>query len=77
MFKILLLVLLGWVLYNFAVKFVIPIYKTSQQLKKQFQNIKEAQNRAQQPANETDPGSAAKGKEQIGEYIDFEEIKEK
>lgn len=75
MFRILFLALLGWILYNFAVKFVIPIYKTSQQLKKQFQNIKETQGGPQQSPENT--FSPPEKQEQVGEYIDFEEVKEK
>jgi hypothetical protein len=64
--------------YRFIFHFIIPVYKTTRQVKKQFREMNSRmedyvnQQRAnQQPAS---PQPEVK-KEQAGDYIDFEEVK--
>jgi hypothetical protein len=79
MLKLLLYGLLAWFLYNLIFKFIIPVYKTTRQMKQKFRemqtNMQEHMN--QQPdfttqANAAERPTSKKSKE---DYIDFEEIK--
>ncbi|MEP7374360.1 MAG: hypothetical protein ABI675_13275 [Chitinophagaceae bacterium] len=79
MLKLLLYGLLAWFLYNLVFKFIIPVYKTTRQMKQKFRemqtNMQEHTN--QQPeftaqASATEKSAYKKSKE---DYIDFEEIK--
>lgn len=61
-----------WFFYNLFVKIILPVYKTTSHLKRQFKNMaqqREAQN------NTTAPRQNEPVKEKVGEYIDFEEVK--
>lgn len=68
-------ILLGlflWFFYNLFVKIVLPVYKTTSQLKRQFKNM--AQQRETQNNTATPPPQSRPIKEKVGEYIDFEEV---
>ncbi|GAB3006857.1 hypothetical protein GCM10027051_03030 [Niabella terrae] len=69
---VLLLAMFLWFMYNFLVKFVLPIYRTTRKLRQQFKNMSEntpsGNQQAPQPPKEK---PAAK----VGEYIEFEEVK--
>jgi hypothetical protein len=77
MFKYLLYALLIWFLYRFIVGFVIPVYRTTREVKKKFREMQDQMNDraagqqgyAQKPAAEPEP------QKKKGDYIDFEEIK--
>jgi Sec-independent protein translocase protein TatA len=63
--------------YRFVFHFIIPVYKTTRQVKKQFRDMhnrmQEQMNRqqaSQQTAQQPD-----QKKTQSGDYIDFEEVK--
>ena len=80
MLKLLLYGLLAWFVYNLVFKFIIPVYKTTRQMKQKFRemqtNMQEHTNQ-QQPdfntqSNTADRSAYKKSKE---DYIDFEEIK--
>lgn len=73
---ILLLFVVLWFFYNLFVKVIFPIYKTTNQLKKQFRNMAE-QRSAQNETTFTPPPSTSAPKQKAGEYIDFEEIKKR
>lgn len=69
--------LLIWFLYNLIFRFIIPIYKTTRQMKQKF---KEMQTHAQDQTNMqhdfTRPASAEKStSKKQDDYIDFEEVK--
>ncbi len=66
--KIALYILLAYVLYRFVTGFVIPVYKTTKQVKKGFQQMQQQQTQAQ-PQQNSEP------KKPIGDYIEFEEEK--
>ncbi len=78
MLKYLLYALLIWFLYKFIFGFIIPVYKTTREVKKKFREMHDQmQERAnpnsqftQKPAT---PPTAEK--KPSGDYIDFEEIK--
>ena len=79
MLKLLLYGLLAWFLYNLVFKFIIPVYKTTRQMKQKFRemqtNMQEHTN--QQPDFTKQPNAAEKSgyKKSKEDYIDFEEIK--
>jgi hypothetical protein len=81
MFKYLLYFLLAWFLYNLIFKFVIPVFRASRQMKRQFRQMQETMQSQmnQQQANnpfqsQSSQASAPKPKIE-DDYIDFEEIK--
>ena len=78
--RFLFFLFLAYVLYKLVVDFAIPIYKTTKRVK---QNIREMQKKMQEEQNgfsnnyqSSQNAGAAKGKEPLGDYIDFEEVKE-
>jgi len=79
MLKVLLYGLLIWFLYNLIFRFIIPVYKTTRQMKKKFRemqtNVQDQMN--QQPDFTTQNQAAEKSpsKTRKEDYIDFEEIK--
>ncbi|HVT84034.1 MAG TPA: hypothetical protein VHD35_02475 [Chitinophagaceae bacterium] len=77
-FQILLYAFLIYLLYKIVFDFIIPVYKTSQQLKKGFreahQRMSEQMNTAKQYSSATSKGRATP-KANSDDYIDFEEIK--
>lgn len=76
MWKILFYGFLMYLLYQLVFNFIIPVYKTTKQVKKGFremhekmnEKVRDQQNSAQSPSNKST-------QEPVGDYIDFEEIK--
>lgn len=68
---------LAYLGYKLLVGVVLPIYRTTRQVRKTFQDMN-AQMRSQTtPPNGTaQQPQAAESKPRLGEYIDFEEVKE-
>lgn len=58
---------------------MIPVYKTTQRVKKGFRemhdHMNDFANGQQQSASQQTPSSDNSAKKPVGEYIDFEEIK--
>ncbi len=79
MLKTLLYALLAWFLYNLIFKFIIPVFKTTRQMKQKFRemqtnmqdHVNQQQGFAPKPAA-AEKSTSAKPK---ADYIDFEEIK--
>ena len=78
MLRYLFYAFLIYLAYRLVFNFIIPIYKTTRQVKKQFremhshmQDNMSQQQPYQQPAS---PATENK-KQQAGDYIDFEELK--
>jgi hypothetical protein len=76
-FRYLLYAFLLYLLYRLVFHFIIPVYKTTRQVKKQFRDMhgrmedymnQQAQQQPSTPKQETGKGKA-------GDYIDFEEVK--
>lgn len=67
---------LAYILYQLVFKFIIPIYRTTRQVKKGFREMQERMNdqmQAQQPYGaQPQPRNEEKGN--LGDYIEFEEI---
>ena len=79
MFRALFYIFLIYLAYQFIFNFVIPVYRTTQQVRKGFRNMQDQMN-AHDPAN--NQGGAGQptqkqspNKATAGEYIDFEEVK--
>jgi hypothetical protein len=79
LWRYLLYAFLIYLAYRFIFHFVIPIYKTTKQVKKQFREMSsrmEDQMNQQQANQQTATPQPEKKNEQVGgDYIDFEEVK--
>lgn len=79
MLRYLLYAFLIYLAYRLVFHFIIPIYKTTRQVKKQFREMHdrmEGHMTQQQQANpQTSTSQQENKKEQVGDYIDFEELK--
>ena len=76
-FKILLYAFLIYLGYKIIFQFIIPVYRTTRQVKKQFREMNERMNeytkqQGEQSAPEKEPKIT---KDKPGDYIEFEEIK--
>ncbi|MCU0395466.1 MAG: hypothetical protein MUF29_06130 [Chitinophagaceae bacterium] len=75
----LLLAFLLYLAYRFITGFVIPVARTTSQVRKQFHAMKEQMEQAQQATQQEHAHAnraGARGKYDIeGEYIPFEEVK--
>ena len=71
---------IAYLLFRLVFDFVIPIYKTTKKVKRTFREMNEQMNRQQQGhASQQQPSAAnpkAAKKTTLGDYIDFEEVKE-
>ena len=64
--------------YRLVFHFIIPVYKTTRQVKKQFREMHsrmEDQMNQYQPNQQSPTPQTENKKEQVGDYIDFEEVK--
>jgi hypothetical protein len=80
MLRFILIALAVYVLYKLVFDLIIPIFRATRQVRKQFRNM---QQHMQQQASRHQPDQATNNFQQntppkktaTGEYIDFEEIK--
>jgi hypothetical protein len=79
MWQFIFYVFLAYLLYQFVFRLVLPIYRTTRQVRKGFRDMQERMNQHQQP-RQTQPGGPSatpgKNKNPKGDYIDFEEVKD-
>jgi hypothetical protein len=82
--NILVLALLGYLMYRFLVGFLVPLFRTTRQMRQQFHNMNKPPNgqKGNPPGAGNGSATAAGGTEapkssssKVGEYIDFEEVK--
>ena len=78
-FKILFYGFLLYLAYKLIFNFIIPIYKTTRQVKRSFRDMQEQMQQRtdpyyQQPQNNASTQKASNGNK--GDYIDFEEVKD-
>ncbi len=69
--------LLIYIIYKVVFDLIIPVYKTTQKIKKGFRNMHgqmQDQMDQKQPPRQSASAKPAK-KEKAGDYIDFEEVK--
>ena len=76
-FKILLYAFLIYLAYKFIFDFIIPIYRTTRQVKKGFREMNDRMNqyRQQQQEEFSRKEETQKPTQKSGDYIEFEEIK--
>jgi hypothetical protein len=78
MIRFLLYALLIWFLYNLVFRLIIPVYRTTRQVKKKFREMHDQmqQEQARQQGFDSQPSPQKPGPRSRNEdYIDFEEIK--
>jgi len=77
MLRILFYIFLIYLGYQFIQYFLIPVYRTTKQVKKTFSGINERMNDLKNEKQPPPPQQSSKNQdaEKAGEYIDFEEIK--
>ena len=78
MLRYLFFAFLIYLAYRLVFHFIIPIYKTTRQVKKQFREMhsRMQDNMGQQPPYRQPVTPATENKnQQAGDYIDFEELK--
>jgi len=79
MFRFLLYFFLIYLGYQFIFNFLIPIFKTTQQVRKNVRAMHDRMNEfADTQQNSASPQNNSRdksSKEPVGDYIDFEEIK--
>lgn len=76
--KYVLLALLLYIAYQFIFKLVVPVYRTTKQVKQKFREMQSRMDEQQKQQQSYSPGYAEPKtgkKENIGDYIDFEEVK--
>ena len=69
---------LAYLLYRFVFNFIIPIYRTTKQVKKSFRDMQEQMGRhTTAPEGPTqNQRSTNSNTTKVGDYIDFEEVKD-
>ncbi len=83
MLKVILYALLAWFLYNLIFKFIIPVYRASRTMKKQFAQMQQQFQQQQQTHESVNQGRFTQTKQaqspppqkHSDDYIEFEEIK--
>src|SRR5690606_35399314 len=81
MLRIILIALLIYLAYKFIFHLVIPVYKTTKQVKNGFREMQEQMNEEMnrqqngQPNSQPSEPPGFSKKEPAGDYFDFEEIK--
>lgn len=79
MWKFILYTFLFYLLFRFITGFLIPVFKTGKQIKRQFNDMQQRmeEQMKQQQAAEANTKQAEKSPSPrpAGEYIDFEEVK--
>jgi hypothetical protein len=81
--NVFVLALLAYLLYRFIGGFLIPVFRTTRHMRRQFHEMNGQPPSGSQPGNAPDPASKTSGKDgasktetsKVGEYIDFEEVK--
>jgi cell division protein FtsB len=76
----LFLVFVFYLAYRLIFDFILPVYRTTRQIKKGFRQMNEQMNQHTQQYNQSNqpnqPFNQSANKGNAGDYIDFEEIKE-
>jgi hypothetical protein len=62
---------LAYMLYQLVFKFILPIYRTTKQVRRGFRDMQDRMN------GQPNEGPTPKQAKPVGDYIDFEEVKEK
>lgn len=73
--SILLYIFLTYLLYRLVFNFIIPIYKTTRQVKKGFRDMHERMQQHTSSTSTSQSSENGKTTQRVGEYIEFEEVK--
>ena len=79
MLSFLFFAFLFYVLFKLVFDFVLPVYRTTRRVRKNFRDMQQKMQEQQNGTGGYQPsqnGNAAKDKEPLGDYIDFEEVKD-
>lgn len=71
---------LAYLLFQLVFNFIIPVYKTTRKVRQTFRHMHEQMDSRQPSAespNETQKTSSKNKKTTLGDYIEFEEVKDK
>ena len=71
--RVILYGLLIYTIYKVVFDLIIPVYKTTQKIKRGFRNMHNQMNQQSPSQQPSSPKPAKEGK--AGDYIDFEEVK--
>lgn len=71
------LFLLAYMLYQLVFKFILPIYRTTKQVQRGFRDMQNQQNGQAASAGASKSRRTEQKGKVVGDYIDFEEVKEK
>ena len=69
---------LAYLLFRLVFNFIIPIYRTTKQVKKGFRDMQEQMRQHSNPQGQQSQDTQPKkpGATKVGDYIDFEEVKD-
>lgn len=75
--EIFFLAIVLYLLYRFIFNFLLPVVRTTRQVRQQFRNMQENMGPQQgfEQSQPKQPSRPSSGKPSVGEYIDFEEVK--
>jgi hypothetical protein len=68
---------LAYLLFRLVFNFILPVYRTTRKVKRTFREMKERMNQQSGQATPSQaPPPEASQESPLGEYIDFEEVKD-
>lgn len=71
------LAFIAYLLFRLVFDFIIPVYRTTKQVKKSFREMhRKMHGQSNGDTEYTDTNSTQKTKKPLGDYIDFEEVKD-
>jgi hypothetical protein len=73
--RYILFAILIYVLYQFIVNLIIPVYQTTRKIKKGFEDMNSRMNQQKQQDSSPSSSQGSGPKAKPGDYIDFEEVK--
>ena len=76
MFSLLFYGFLIYLLYRLIFHFIIPIYRTTRQVKRSFRSMQEQMRQNTEPQSQSESTQKKPGSTKVGDYIDFEEVKD-
>lgn len=74
--EIFFLAIVFYLLYRFVFHFIVPVARTTRHVRQQFRNMQETQEDRRQPHSQPTRPQRQDKNPPVGEYIDFEEIKD-
>ena len=76
MFSLLFYGFLIFLLYRLVFHFIIPIYRTTKQVKKGFRDMQDQMRQRTEQQGQPQNTQKKPGVTKVGDYIDFEEVKD-